>query len=170
MDDVPAGSPVLGHRRVMGEDPALRRLHRVIDEQHGVVARRQVIECGVPSAYIRSRLHVGAWVAAFPGVYVTHTGPLPRWQRVWCAVLDAEPAALAGRTALRAGSPRETGSSRMDAAAERASATTRLGWGQSAVRPCLTAVKLGRLFIARGWTEAPTPCSSLDCAVRRSAR
>ena len=42
------------------------------------------------------------WARVHPGVYVDHTGPLAWHQRAWAAVLYAAPAALAGRSALRA--------------------------------------------------------------------
>ncbi|WP_308191951.1 hypothetical protein [Gordonia liuliyuniae] len=56
----------------------------------------------------------------------------------------------------------------LDAAIESGLETKRLGWGQSFVRPCVTAVKMGKIFARHGWAGAPTPCSSPDCAVRRS--
>ncbi len=40
--------------------------------------------------------------------------------------------------------------------------TVRLGYGQVLGRPCLTAVKLGRLLRLRGWPGAPTPCPDCD--------
>jgi hypothetical protein len=55
----------------------------------------------------------------------------------------------------------------LDAAVDRLT-TVRLGWGQVFGRPCETAVRLGRLFAARGWWGRPTRCpdcpDSLDLA------
>ena len=71
-------------------------------DQDGVVSRRQAHEVGVGDNDLRrlarrrelSRLHAG--------VYVNHTGT-PTWnQRAWAAVLVCWPAALSGRSALRA--------------------------------------------------------------------
>lgn len=45
------------------------------------------------------------------------------------------------------------------------SRTVRLGWGQVYDRPCRTAVAVGRLLQAGGWTGSPTPCSP-GCAAR----
>ncbi|SED94174.1 hypothetical protein SAMN04488550_3516 [Gordonia malaquae] len=79
----------------MGDDQrALVRLDQVIHDQSGVVSRRQVLDCGLDSAYVRRRLRRRAWVAVFDGVYVTHTGPLTWVQRAWCALLHTTPSAL----------------------------------------------------------------------------
>jgi very-short-patch-repair endonuclease len=37
--------------------------------------------------------------------------------------------------------------------------TVRLGWGQVFHRPCDTAVRLGAVLTARGWTGAVARCS-----------
>lgn len=47
----------------------------------------------------------------------------------------------------------------LDAALDRL-ATVRLGWGQVYGRPCETAVRVGRLLMARGWRGVPTRCPS----------
>ncbi|WP_308191950.1 type IV toxin-antitoxin system AbiEi family antitoxin domain-containing protein [Gordonia liuliyuniae] len=86
----------------MGDQVACARLARLIRDQDGVVARRQVLACGLGSAFVRSRLRSGAWVSVDPGVYVTHTGPLSWRQRAWCAVLGAWPAALSHGSSVRA--------------------------------------------------------------------
>lgn len=312
---------------------------RLINDQDGVVARGQVLACGLDSALVRRRLRRGTWVTLYPGVYVTHTGLLTWGQRAWAAVLDAEPAALSHQSAIRIASRkpndgpvdevihiavpagrhvsarpgvvvhhrrtydtdvhahftpprvrfddavvdvaaqaddeialvsilataignRQTTADRLinvvgrrrrlrrrslivamledvrdgtcstleheyyvkvekphglpsperqaptytqrpgfrdllyqrlgvaveldgrlfhdsarardrdldrdlDAAVEQDLQTIRLGWGQSSVRACATAVKMGRLFVKNGWDGTPTPCSRPDCAVRR---
>lgn len=45
----------------------------------------------------------------------------------------------------------------LDAALDR-KFTVRLGWGQCFARPCLTAVRIGRLLQQRGWSGAPVAC------------
>lgn len=47
----------------------------------------------------------------------------------------------------------------LDAAVERLG-TVRLGWGQVYGRPCVTAVRIGRLLTAKGWLGRPTTCPS----------
>ncbi|WP_308191562.1 type IV toxin-antitoxin system AbiEi family antitoxin domain-containing protein [Gordonia liuliyuniae] len=85
----------------MGEfDESEARLRGLTREQSGVVSRRQVLACGLGTAYLRRQLRRGSWVAVYEGVYVTHTGPMTWVQRAWCAVLDAAPAALSHRSAL----------------------------------------------------------------------
>ncbi|MGB3698633.1 MAG: type IV toxin-antitoxin system AbiEi family antitoxin domain-containing protein [Gordonia sp. (in: high G+C Gram-positive bacteria)] len=83
---------------------ACARLAQLLSDQDGVIARRQVIECGLGSAYVRQRLRRRDWVAVYPGIYVAHTGPLTDRQREWSAVLYAFPAALSHESAVRAAS------------------------------------------------------------------
>ena len=45
--------------------------------------------------------------------------------------------------------------------------TVRLGWGQVFDRPCLTAMRIGALLQARGWTGSPTSCP--QCSPRSFA-
>ncbi|WP_024332748.1 hypothetical protein [Gordonia hirsuta] len=64
-----------------GDLPAL------LDEQDGVITRRQILDGGGTPALVRSKLRRGEWVRKYPGVYLTHTGdPSPR-QRTWLALL-----------------------------------------------------------------------------------
>ncbi len=70
--------------------------------QDGVIARRQVLEAGLPPGLVARKLRRREWVQVHPGVYVDHTGPLTWRQRAWAAVLACWPAALDGRSALRA--------------------------------------------------------------------
>lgn len=87
----------------MGDiDVALARLDHVIRDQDGAIARAQVIDCGLDSAFVRRRLRSGLWQRIYPGIYLTHTGALAWSQRAWCAVLDAAPAVLSHGSALRA--------------------------------------------------------------------
>jgi len=75
---------------------------RLLREQSGVVARRQVLEHGGRVADIERALRRREWVRLLPGVYVDHTGE-PTWvERAWAGVLFYQPAALAGMSALRA--------------------------------------------------------------------
>ncbi|WP_262850010.1 hypothetical protein [Mumia quercus] len=70
--------------------------------QSGVVARRQLCDHGLRPHEIRRLLKQRHLSLLFAGVYVDHTGA-PTWQQqAWGAVLYAWPAALAGRSAIRA--------------------------------------------------------------------
>ncbi|MGC5247633.1 type IV toxin-antitoxin system AbiEi family antitoxin domain-containing protein [Gordonia sp. DT219] len=90
-DDRPVASP----------DMAL--LGELFDRQEGVVARRQVIECGYSAPFIRRKVRRNEWAVVYPGVYVDHTGPLTWQHRAWSAVLDAFPAALSHVSAVSGG-------------------------------------------------------------------
>ncbi|MDP3891593.1 type IV toxin-antitoxin system AbiEi family antitoxin domain-containing protein [Nocardioides sp.] len=75
---------------------------RLLRSQAGVVARRQVLECGGTDNDIERLVRRREWARVHTGVYVDHTGPLSWEQRAWAAVLAHWPAALAGAAALRA--------------------------------------------------------------------
>jgi hypothetical protein len=82
--------------------------HRGVDisdllaHQCGVLSRRQVLTAGGDDVLIARMVRRREWARVHPGVYVDHTGPLTWHQRAWAALLYAAPAALAGRSALRA--------------------------------------------------------------------
>ena len=80
----------------------LASLRRTLDEQAGVISRRQVLLVqGSPSDLARL-VRRREWVRLLPGVFLDHTGE-PTWlQRAWAGVLFHSPAALGGRSALRA--------------------------------------------------------------------
>jgi len=70
--------------------------------QARVIARHQVLEHQGCDNEIERRLRRREWARVHPGVYVDHTGPLAWKQRAWAALMYAGPAALAGRSAIRA--------------------------------------------------------------------
>ena len=79
--------------------PALRT---TLEEQSGVVTRRQAECAGLGPHDLRRLLRRRELVPLHVGVYVDHTGR-PTWlQRAWAATLLHEPAALAAGSALRA--------------------------------------------------------------------
>lgn len=79
----------------------LARPQQLIDEQDGVVCRRQVLECGGDDNVIECRLRSREWASVHRGVYVDHTGP-PSWRQLaWAAVLYHWPVALCHVSALR---------------------------------------------------------------------
>lgn len=47
-------------------------------------------------------------------------------------------------------------------------ATSRVFWADVALRPCDTAIDVGRILQGRGWSGAVRPCRRRDCAVRSS--
>ncbi|GAA4808538.1 type IV toxin-antitoxin system AbiEi family antitoxin domain-containing protein [Nocardioides caeni] len=77
-------------------------LVELLERQNGVIARRQVLDCGHSPTFVARKLRRREWVAVHPGVYINHTGPLTWRQRAWAAVLVCWPAALAGWSAVRA--------------------------------------------------------------------
>ncbi|GAB7002691.1 hypothetical protein JCM18899A_01620 [Nocardioides sp. AN3] len=84
------------------ERPDQARLDEVLEQQDGVISRRQVLACGFTVNDIRRRVRRREWAATgHPAVYVSHTGALTWRQRAWAAVLYAWPAALTGDSALR---------------------------------------------------------------------
>lgn len=74
----------------------------LLDDQSGVVARRQLLATGFRDHDIRRLVRRRELAVVHPGVYVDHTGPLTWQQRAWAAVLAAWPAALCHDSALRA--------------------------------------------------------------------
>lgn len=80
---IPADPAV--HRPPIGrcEGPRRRGMGRAMEElatllalQDGVIARRQVLEAGLPPAYVARKVRRREWVKVHPGVYVDHTGPI----------------------------------------------------------------------------------------------
>jgi hypothetical protein len=85
-----------------------REIARVLGDQSGVIARRQVVDGGWTKNDIDRMVRRREWVRLLPGVYVAHTGD-PTWlQRAWAGVLYYWPAALAGASAIRMTAGRRT--------------------------------------------------------------
>ena len=74
--------------------------HLLTRVQDGVVSRRQLVQLGGRDHDIARLLRRRDLVAAHPGVYVNHNGPLTAEQRAWVAVLACWPASLCSRSAL----------------------------------------------------------------------
>ena len=74
----------------------------LLDHQAHVISREQVIAQGGSDNDIARKLRRREWRQVHPGVYVGHTGPLTREQEEGAALLYYAPAALTGRSALRA--------------------------------------------------------------------
>ena len=80
----------------------LVRMQHLLDDQAGVVSRRQLHAAGLQDHDICRLTRRRELTTVHPGVYVNHTGD-PSWlQRAWAGVLYAWPAALSGDSALRA--------------------------------------------------------------------
>lgn len=75
---------------------------RLLREQDGVVARRQMVDVGASDTDVRRLLSRGELVPIHPRVYVNHSGRPTRSQRQWAAVLACAPAALHRESALDA--------------------------------------------------------------------
>jgi hypothetical protein len=67
----------------------------LLEQQAGVVHRRQAIGCGWTADQIRHQVRRGAWRCVHPGVYLTNTGELTFVGRLWAALLHAGPPAVA---------------------------------------------------------------------------
>lgn len=78
-------------------------VRRLLREQDGVVARRQLLAIGgIGATAVNRMLRRRELVELHRGVYVDHTGPATWQQRAWAGVLWAWPAALASESAWRA--------------------------------------------------------------------
>lgn len=76
-------------------------MRQLLDDQAGVVARRQLLAAGLVDHNVRRLVRRRDLVLVHPGVFINHTGA-PTWiQRAWAGVLYAWPAALSGESALR---------------------------------------------------------------------
>ena len=72
-----------------------------LEEQDGVLARRQALAGGISADQWQWRLSSGRWQPVLHGVAAAHSGPVTAHQRSWAAVLYAgRGAALAGDAAL----------------------------------------------------------------------
>ena len=78
-----------------------RAIRRLLQQQDGLISRRQAEEQGATPSDLRRLVRRRQWARIHPGVFVNHTGPLTWQQRAWAAVLYAEPAALCSGSALR---------------------------------------------------------------------
>jgi hypothetical protein len=78
-------------------------LAALVRKQRGVVARAQVLECGMTERVLTYRSRdAGPWQRFLPGVYLTHTGSPADGEREMAALLYAGPTSvLTGTAALR---------------------------------------------------------------------
>lgn len=67
---------------------------RLLDFQHGVVARWQAPAIALSPAVIDTQLRSGRWRPLYLGVYATYTGSPSRESVLWAAVLRAGPGAV----------------------------------------------------------------------------
>jgi len=72
-------------------------LRRLLEVQHGMVARRQLNAHGIDRHSVRNQVAARRWVERTPRVIGTTTGPLSREQQLWLAVLHAGPRSMLGR-------------------------------------------------------------------------
>ena len=80
-----------------------RALAALLDRQHGVISRKQALECDMSQPMVRYRgREAGPWRVLLPGVYLSHTGTATDEQRDMAALLYAGPCStLSGPAALR---------------------------------------------------------------------
>jgi len=75
-------------------------MNRILAEQYRVIARSQVLACGMsPRALHRRIAPSGPWQRLLPGVYLTVTGSVTQEQREMAALLYAGPESLMTGTA-----------------------------------------------------------------------
>lgn len=74
---------------------------QIAADQRGVIGRRQLLAVGLTGSQARRYLANGQWRTVFPGVYLTHAGPVSGHGIAWAALLYAgDGAALSHGTAL----------------------------------------------------------------------
>ena len=71
-------------------------LEQLLDQQAGMVARRQLNAHGRDWGRVRNQVHAGRWVEVTPRVVSTTTGTLTTEQRRWMALLHAGPRSMLG--------------------------------------------------------------------------
>jgi hypothetical protein len=79
----------------------LTQLRPLLDQQSGIVSRRQAVEAGADRYDLRRWLRSRALVEVHKGVYINHTGPLSWSSRAWAGIQRYWPAALAYDSAVR---------------------------------------------------------------------
>ena len=67
---------------------------RLLDCQHGVIARWQAPAAGLGPAVIDNQIRYGRWQPLYRGVYATFTGTPPREAVLWAGLLRAGPGAV----------------------------------------------------------------------------
>ena len=85
MADLVAFGPVLGGPPVPTD---LASLREVVEQQRGLVTRRQCLSAGMTDRAIRHRLHLGRWVPVRHGVYLTVPGREGWWWDATSALLS----------------------------------------------------------------------------------
>lgn len=84
----------------LAAEVAITNVANALRDQCGVVSVGQLHAAGLGRGDIVRLLRRGALRRIHPRVYVDHTGPLTREQRLWAALLFAEPAVVCGPTLL----------------------------------------------------------------------
>jgi hypothetical protein len=81
----------------MGKKPVVEKtFEELIEDQAGVIARRQLNRLGIDADRVRDQVAAGRWAERTPRVISTVTGELTFEQRSWLAVLHAGPRAMLG--------------------------------------------------------------------------
>jgi len=70
----------------------------IAERQHGVIGRGQLLKLGLTRAQAHQDVDADRWQTVYPGVYLTHTGPISPLARVWAAVLYGGNSAVASRS------------------------------------------------------------------------
>jgi hypothetical protein len=67
---------------------------RLLDFQHGVIARWQLPAVSLSPSAVDARLRRGRWQPLYRGVYAAYTGPPPRESVLWAGLLRGGPGAV----------------------------------------------------------------------------
>src|SRR5690625_48838 len=82
----------------MPSDPLT--IDELVETQHGVITRAQIVEAGMSDRWVRHRANTGIWQRAYPGVYIAYSGTADWLTMTSAALLYAGPgAALSHATA-----------------------------------------------------------------------
>jgi hypothetical protein len=117
-------------------------MQRLLEQQAGLISRRQVLSLGGDDALIAKQIRRREWARVHHGVFITHTGS-PSWlQRAWAGLLFCWPAALSHESALKAYGVRTTQVDR--------GLTSNVDWSTTSAWPRDTSA---RIHIAVGVTR-----------------
>ena len=136
--------------------------------QAGTLSRRQLLDAGLTSQMIATRLERERWQVLYRGVYALFSGPPPRAAWLWAAVLRAgDGAVLSHHTAAELHGLIESPAETIYVTVPSTRRVRTLGIAiRISGHPCETALWQARLLRQRGWPGTPIPCSA-GCPVGR---
>jgi hypothetical protein len=128
----------------------------LLSQQHGVIARWQALQCGLPSDAIAGHLRYGRWHQLYRGVYLAFTGEPNRLALLWGAVLRAgRGAALSHHSAAELDKITDEVNSTIHVSVETARCISIRAGEQHAHAPPVTVHRSARLVRARHPARVP---------------